>query len=405
MDDKPRLRPIELLPLSTEKGTVVCLRDVRGISDRVVTVSPGALYVLQMLDGQHTVLDIQADLTRRSGQLVSGDDIRRMIGVLDEALLMEGERFETFSRRLRDEFAAAPVRSPRSAGHAYPADAKELGAFLDAILAETPVGGAKETGPLRALIAPHIDHPRGRTSYAAAFARLAADDPADLYVLLGTAHADTEKRFALTRKDFETPLGVARTDAAFVDALAKRAGDDLFRDEFAHRGEHSIELVLVLLQHVLAKSGADFRIVPILCGSHREAIAERVSPEKVPGVREALDALRGMVEAEKRRIVFIAGADLSHVGPRFGGERPVTELTLSGLDRADRQTLAFVEKGDAEGFYGHVALDDNARNICGVAPIYTLLKTSGLPGLRLLDYGQWCEDDGSSCVTFAACAG
>ncbi|HUU43514.1 MAG TPA: AmmeMemoRadiSam system protein B, partial [Planctomycetota bacterium] len=239
MDDKPKLRPVEVFPVREGRRTMVCIRDATGLSDRVVTASAEIVGVLQLLDGTHTVLDIQASLTRRQGVLVMSDDVRKMLEVLDEAFLLEGERFAEYHRRLHEEFASAPVRRAASAGTGYPGDADELVGFLDGILAEAESTPVKK---LRGLIAPHIDHHRGRKTYAEAFAALAAAAPADLYVLLGTSHAETVERFALTRKDFETPLGLARTDVETVDELLKRSGRDLTRDEFVHRGEHSIEL-------------------------------------------------------------------------------------------------------------------------------------------------------------------
>jgi hypothetical protein len=413
MDEKPKLRPVEVFPIQGERGTMVCLRDASGFTDRVVTASPRVIPVLQLLDGRHSILDIQADLTRRTGEIVYSDDIRRILSVLDEALLLEGERFEAHKAQVLAEFARATVRKSASAGHSYPDDAGKLGEFIDGILAEAAPAGKGKAARLRGLVAPHIDHARGRKSYAEAYAALSRSEPADLYILLGTAHAETAERFVLTRKDFETPLGTAETDRDFVDALAKRAGRDLsggasgrdlFADEFAHRAEHSIELELVFVQRLAQKAKHGFKIVPILCGGYQEAMEKDQSPTELPGVKDVIEALRALAAKEKRRVCVIAGADLAHVGPRFGGGPPVTDALLASLDAADRETLGFVEKGDADGFVRQVVLDENARNICGVAAIYVALKVLEPCRAKILRYEQWCDDDGSSAVTFAACA-
>lgn len=225
-----------------------------------------------------------------------------------------------------------------------------------------------------------------------------------LFVILGTAHSDTAERFVLTRKNFETPLGEAVTDTDVVEELGRRSGRDLFKDEFVHRAEHSVELELVFVQHLMQKGKRDFKVVPILCGGFQEAMEKDTSPMELPGVPEVIEVLREVVAREKRRVVVIAGADLSHVGPRFGGTRPLTEAFLRNLASADRATLAFVEKGDADGFFENIALEENARNICGVGPIYVTLKVLGSGRVKRLRYDQWSDSDGSSCVTFAACA-
>jgi hypothetical protein len=403
MDDKPRLRPVEVFPVKSRRGDILCIRDATGLSDRVVTASPRALRILQVLDGKHNLLDIQAVLARSSGDIVFSDDIRKVLDVLDKALLLEGERFETWHAQLVESFSRSPVRKPASAGHAYPADPKELRAFLDGVLDEAAPHQSAAPAGLRGLIAPHIDYARGRKTYADAFDALARAGGADLFVILGTAHNDTAERFALTRKNFQTPLGDAVTDAGFVDELLRRSGRDLFRDEFAHRAEHSVELELVFLQHVCRKAKRDFKVVPILCGGFHRAMEKDVSPMELPGVAKVVEALRDMLAREKRDCVVIAGADLSHVGPRFGGSAPLTKAFLQNLAVADRATLAFVEKHDPGGFFDNISREENARNICGVAPIYLALKVLEPARVKRLRYEQWAEEDGSSAVTFAAC--
>jgi AmmeMemoRadiSam system protein B len=209
--------------------------------------------------------------------------------------------------------------------------------------------------------------------------------------------------FALTRKNFQTPLGVVETDVDLVDALLKRSGRDLLVDEFVHRGEHSIELGLVFLQRVAEEAGRAFRIVPMLCGSFEKEMVEGQPPEETPGVTGVIDALREVVADDPRRVMIVVGADLAHVGPRFGGEKPVTDRALADLERVDRETLAHVERGDAEAFYEFVSRDENARNICSVPSIWLTLKVLAPCEAKLLRYEQWRAEDKSSCVTFAAC--
>jgi len=400
MDDKPKLRPVEVFPLEGREGQV-CVRDATGVTEHVVTGATGILRLLRLLDGEHNLLDIQAQLTRETGELVMSDDVKRMLDVLDDALLLDNEHFASYRRERVDAFTKSPVRKASSAGGSYPDDPDELRAFLDDILAAADP--TTEATP-RGLIAPHIDHHRGRRSYADAYATLAKGDLADLVIILGTAHTETVERFALTRKDFETPLGVARTDTDVVDMLLERSGRDLLVDEFVHAGEHSVELELVFIQHLAQKARRDFRIVPILCGSFQEAMVEDTPPASLGGVSEMIAGLREIVADGTRRVMIVAGADLAHVGPRFGGDRRVTKRTLAEVERADRETLAFVVNGDADGFYECTARDENARNICSIASIYLTLKTLEPCAATLLDYDQWCADDGSSCVTFAACA-
>ena len=102
-------------------------------------------------------------------------------------------------------------------------------------------------GALRAALIPHIDYHRGGGTFAWGFREVFERTDASLFVIIGTSHYSSH-RFTLTRKDFKTPLGLARSDQAYIDRLVNHYGDGLFDDELAHLPEHSIELEVVFLQ-------------------------------------------------------------------------------------------------------------------------------------------------------------
>jgi AmmeMemoRadiSam system protein B len=99
-------------------------------------------------------------------------------------------------------------------------------------------------------------------------------------------------------------------------------------------------------------------------------------------------------------VAFIAGADLAHVGPRFGDPQPVSQTELATIDREDRAMLQAVEAGDADGFFESVRRDGDRRRICGLSPIYTLLRVRAGAKGRLRQYGQWPDPQGV--VSFAS---
>ena len=88
------------------------------------------------------------------------------------------------------------------------------------------------------------------------------------------------------------------------------------------------------------------------------------------------------------------------MGPRFGDPDPVEAPHLAWLEHEDRATLEAVAAVDPRTFYESVAKDGDSRRICGLSPIYTLLRC--LPGGsgRLLRYAQW--PDPQAVVTFAS---
>jgi hypothetical protein len=295
------------------------------------------------------------------------------------------------SRAALAAYRALPSRPPSCAGSVYPADRAALRAALERWLSldagEEPV----LERPPRLVVAPHVDFPRGGASYARAARAFAATD-ADVFVVFGTAHASPRRLFTLTRHDYVTPLGRAETDRRVVTALLDALGEEeLLSDELCHRDEHSVELPLVVLQEVVRRP---FTAVPVLCSgtSHLARPADATRP--------FLDALARATAG--RKVCFVAGADLAHVGPLYGDRRPPTPSELSALEREDRRTLAFVAAGDAEGFHRDASRDDLRRRLCGTAPVYAAMRASA-SGARLLHYGQWT--DGVDSVSFAAAAG
>src|SRR5205823_6661922 len=101
-----------------------------------------------------------------------------------------------------------------------------------------------------------------------------------------------QHRFTLTRKDFQTPLGIVPTDQEYIDRLVGHFGGGLFDDEWlAHLPEHSIELEVVLLQY-LNLGRRPIRIVPLVVGSFFDCIAIGIQPTTRPDIARMVAALR-----------------------------------------------------------------------------------------------------------------
>ncbi|MDP9149651.1 MAG: MEMO1 family protein, partial [Myxococcota bacterium] len=102
-------------------------------------------------------------------------------------------------------------------------------------------------------------------------------------------------------------------------------------------------------------------------------------------------------------VVVIAGADLAHVGPRFGDERALDPEQRERLGRRDRESIEHAASLDATGFWAHVAGDLEERRVCGLAPIWSLLRAvSGGAHGKLLHYEQTTDPEDGSIVSHAA---
>jgi AmmeMemoRadiSam system protein B len=297
------------------------------------------------------------------------------------------------------------VREAAFAGTSYQSDSIALREQIESYFSP-PDGPGKPrmetpSGTLKGVIAPHIDFQRGGSCYAFAHKEVREASNADLFVILGTAHHEMKNYFSLSRKDFRTPLGTAKTNKAFVETLSDQFGWDPFEDEFVHKREHSVEFQLIFL-HVLYP-GKSFEIVPILCGSFHEAIERSVSPREIRQIQEFIEGLRKTIQSTDRTVCLIASADLAHIGLQFGDEIPASSM-MSETKTRDLEMLAYVENVDAEGFYHSIRIERDRSRICGFPSIYVLLNINQAKEGRLLKYGQSHNPETQSAVTFASLA-
>jgi AmmeMemoRadiSam system protein B len=402
----PRLRrDIEAFPVERDGQQMIGVRDPAGYTPSVLVFTRQLVELVSLFDGKRSIADIQAVIMRRYGELVRSEEIEEIQETLDQHGFLDSARLAERRRAVDAQFLSAPVRPAAHAGGAYAGEPAELRRAIDGFF-DPPAGpgavreSAPAGPPVRGIIAPHIDLHRGGPAYAWAYRDLAERCPADCFVILGTCHAGMADPFALTAKDYATPLGPAPLDRDMTAAIAARAGQDCFASERAHRGEHSIEFQAVFLRHLLGDR-RDFTIVPVLASFAHEALARGRGPEDDPRVPRFLEALGEAIAASGRRVAVIAGADLAHVGPRFGDPEPLTPDDLGRVAREDRAMLAAVEAGDPRGFFEAIAADGDRRRICGFSPIYALLRalgddTSG----RVRHYGQW--PDPQAVVTYAS---
>ena len=413
--DRPRLRPfIQSVEarLPGQEQPVYLLRDpLKMAPERQVALPLPGLALAALMDGTRTLDELVAEFERRHGARPDREQAEALRDALDEALLLESPALS----EVLEAFRRDPVRAPACIG-SYPGDPDQLRAFLDEQWTREggPAGGPGQPGPrgpVRGIVSPHIDLHRGGHAYAHAWRAVAESCPAELFVIFGTSHTGTAPldrdaggrppRFALTRKDFHTPLGTVPTDRELVDRLVRayRGPDDLFAGEVHHRHEHSIEFQTVWLAH-LFHGRRPLRILPVLCGAVND-VQGRASRDE--GLRAFHGALAEVLAAYRpEQVAFVAGIDLAHVGAQFDAP-PLDLPSLSAVEAQDRVTMDLVVRArDADLVHDDIRRDGDPRSICGHAPLVSLLLA--LSGERLdgelLHYGRWY--DGQSAVSFAS---
>src|SRR5437899_12019245 len=154
------------------------------------------------------------------------------------------------------------------AGKSYEADPEKLKQQLDGFFRpkEGPDSSPSEHAgkALKAILAPHVEINTAGPIYAWAYKEVREAKTPDVFVILGVARGVIETLFACTDKDFETPLGLVRTDREFLRLFREHGGGVFFQEELAHRKDHALEFQAVLRQHSLGHT-KPFTIVPLLC--------------------------------------------------------------------------------------------------------------------------------------------
>jgi AmmeMemoRadiSam system protein B len=397
----PKLRAIEAFPVEIEGRQMICLRDPLQLAGETLVVATLAYFILTLLDGEHSVIDIQAACTDRFGTIIESSSIRDLIATLERHHYLESPQFAAHRAAVTSAFRAAPVRPAAHAGTSYPAEPDALRRHLEPFFVGVPSCDGR--GRLRAVIAPHIDLRVGGTAYGHAYGMVRDAADAQRFVILGTSHVGGAALFTATRKDFATPLGVVTTDRGFLDRLAPRLTDDLYCDELLHRTEHAVEFQVVMLQYVLG-ARRPFTVVPILVTSFHEMIAHGRPPGDDLRVAEFVAALRATLAEDERPTVLIAGVDFAHVGGKFGDPEGLAPDLLASTAAKDRRLISALEAADPAAFFAETAADGDRTRICGFSPMYTLLTLLDGARGRLLHYDRTRDEATRSSVSYASLA-
>src|SRR5690242_1731469 len=191
MNNRPKLRPVEAFPVTQDGKTMIYLKDPLNLASPI-GLSPVGYFLLMHLDGQHSLVDLQAAYSRQFGSLLLSDELNSFLEMLDEHHYLVTDRFADYQKRVLEEFRRIPTRAPAHVGGVYKAEPGELQRQLDEYFtaAKGPGVPAQDVSAKtpKGIVAPHIDFHRGGPGYAWAYKALAESDGADLYIVLGTSH-------------------------------------------------------------------------------------------------------------------------------------------------------------------------------------------------------------------------
>jgi AmmeMemoRadiSam system protein B len=339
----------------------------------MIVVPQQVVPVLQLCDGTRDSGAMRAKLIVEYGMDVDQAALDAFLNTLDEALLLDNERFTQERVRALEEYRSAPHRTPSHSGEAYPSHPAELRRMLDGYLSAAEDIESDSIGG-HGLLSPHIDYMRGGPVYARVWKRAAGMvREADLAVILGTDHYGGEDLITLTYQSYATPYGVLPTPREAVDALAEAIGvEAALAGELHHRSEHSIELAAVWLHHI--RQGQPIDVLPILCGSFQAFVEDEADLESATAIQGLLETMAEVTKT--RKAIFIAAGDLAHVGPAFG-DQPLDLRGRARLKQSDDELIALMCAGDAHGFFQAIKRVRDRNKVCGASPIYLALRMMG----------------------------
>ncbi len=387
------------MPSPVEDRPGLLIRDPFHYSDVTLIIPPPLVPLLSMMDGEQTEDEMRRVLLDMTQDLRIGEVQDQLLEAFRQAGFVEGEVLEELRAAREGAFAGETQRLPAHAGGAYPEEQEELSAWM----AHQRVGAADEGGGgLIGIAAPHASPDGGWDSYRQAYRALGPADAERVFVVLGTSHYGAPESFGLTRKSFVTPFGAARSETGLVDWLAARAPRATRMEDYCHAVEHSIEFQVVMLQ---ALYGAEVKILPILCGPFARSLYAGGAPEDDEGVREFLEALGELNAREGKRLCWVLGVDMAHMGRRYGDQAAMRgqQGEMLGVAARDKERIDRLVEGDAAGFWSLVQPQHDDLKWCGSSPLYTFMKAVPEARGQLRHYEHW-EIDEESVVTFGALA-
>lgn len=453
---RPRIRAVRGFAMKQGEQLYLGLADARQVSDKVVFTSPAAQFILPHMSGENTLDEIVRKVNETLEQpqfqaqippagapgaapanRLTRDILEKFIAQLDDAALLEGPGYDALLRKAREDFDSAPNLPPSvtanfadamvaaEAGEAVTDEQKaargpaKLRAAFDTWISEALKDAPDPSfdGLPRAVVAPHIDYPRGWLNYAAVYGRMRVVDRPDRVVILGTNHFGFATGVCACDKGFQTPLGVSPLAEDVLAALKERLGVEnatrMLAHRFDHEREHSIELQVAWLQHVFAPSdggshvpvfGALVHDPSVKAGKSYDGAGLDMAPF-VEALKQALASLPG-------RTLVVASADLSHVGPQFGDQFAIAgdeETNPQGVQARnktiehDRKMIDFVAKRKPDELVAAMAWQKNPTRWCSVGNLVAALKAVEPSEVRLLNYAAAVDQNGSGMVsTFSA---
>ena len=403
----PLLRNLQYSPLKQGEEQYIVLWDPSGLSSEKLVIPLNYFYMFQFFDGEHSLEQVGAEYLKKYGEFMMPDRLVRLVSDLDEKLFLEGERYEQARAAALTAYRSHPVREAVFAGKSYDADLetlkKQMAGFFESKEGPEQTPSDNKGKKIKAIVAPTFEPKEAGPIYAWAYKELKEAVTPDVYVILGVCHSGLERGIAITDRDFTTPLGVVPVHKPIIEYIRKNSGEEFFEEDIKHQYEHSIEFQLPFLQHTIGDQKPP-SIVPVLCSFPPSVLANPEEKSLFDHIDKFLSLLKEAIAASGQDVCIIAGANLAHIGLRYGDQKPPTDFSFHRCMQADLEMLKKVEELKPEEFAQYILAEDDKRHILGFSAIFLLLKLIDSEKGEVLRYDRGITDQFNSTVTYASMA-
>ena len=353
---KPILRYLDVIPAKHQGKPVFLLRDPIGIIEELVVVPQNIIFLLSLMDGKHDLRDLQAEATKKFGEIVPLEEITKIVEFLDEKGLLWSKTFEEIKNKAYKKWLSLPLRPMAHANQAYPLSSSEAKFFVEDIL---KLCNPDSSEVPKILIVPHIDIRVGAKAFAESYNRFKIPSGSRV-IILGVGH-HLDLPWSVLTKDIATPFGVIKNDRGGLLYLTKSKKLNLFPNHIVHKLEHSIEFQTLFLHYLLKD---EFVILPFLVGpliTFLENKNKQLVEKFVEGLSELID----------ERTYIVLGIDFCHLGPRYGDPFEVSDVHIKKALETDKHLIELTFNGSSEEFLNK-AKDLASMKICGLSCLYLI---------------------------------
>ena len=209
------------------------------------------------------------------------------------------------------------------------------------------------------MVVPHAGYIFSGKAAAVTYQKI-VNSKIDLFIIFGTNHSGLGNNFSVSLRDFETPLGIVKTDIEFAEQLIKKSYAE--NDEQPHNYEHSIEVQLPFLQILSPKS---------------KIIAIAVKNNDYNSYKKFASDVADLIKEIKKKVCVIASSDFTHYGYAYH-YTPFTSKIKENLYKLDEGAIKKILAFDAKGFLDYI--EKTKTTICGFPGIACCIEICKLLG-------------------------